>query len=99
MKKLPIGLDIGTTAVRLLQLGGSNRDLRVVEAAKVVLPSEAKADSNRRRECLVTSIRRLIREHRFHGREAVMALGAGELAIRNVRMPKLSDMELTTAVN
>lgn len=99
MRQLPIGLDIGTTTVRMLQLGGSERDLRAVAAAKFVLPLEVKGDPKRRREFIVAEVRRAVKEGRFRGREAVMALPSGTPAIRNIRMPKMLNEELTTAVN
>lgn len=99
MRQLPTGLDVGTTTVRMLQLGGSERDLRVVDAAKFVIPLEVKDDPARRRKFVVEGIRRLVKERRFRGRDVVMALSAGELAIRNIRMPRMPADELATAVN
>lgn len=99
MRQLPIGLDIGSTTVRMLQLGGSQRDLRAIEAAKFAIPAEVKGDPKRRRGFIVEGIRRFMKEGRFRGREAVSALSSRELAIRNIRMPKMSDEELATAVN
>jgi type IV pilus assembly protein PilM len=92
-------LDIGTTTVRLLQLGGTEKDLRVVDAAKFVIPQEVKSEPARRRERVVEGLRRLLKERRFRGREAVSALAVGELAIRNVRLPKMPEEALDTAVN
>ena len=85
--------------MRLLQLAGAERDLRVVDAAKFIIPQEVKGDPKRRRELVVEGIRRMLREHRFRSREAIMALSAGELAVRNVRLPKMPEEELATAVN
>jgi type IV pilus assembly protein PilM len=99
VRPLPIGLDIGTTTVRLLQLAGTERDLRVVDAAKFVIPQDVKVLPERRREVVTGGIRRLLKEHNFRGREVVMALAPGQLAIRNVRLPKMPDEERTTAVN
>lgn len=99
MRQLPIGLDIGTTTVRMLQLSGREHDLRVMDAAKFAIPAEARTHLNRRREAVVEGIRRLVKERRFRGREAVAALPAGALAVRNIRMPKMPDEELATAVN
>jgi len=96
---LPIGLDIGSTAVRLVQLAGSRRDLRVVEAAKFTVPREVTVDAARRREFLVSRIRGLIKEGRFRGREVVMALAPGQVAVRNIRMPDMDENELPEAVN
>ncbi len=99
MRQLPIGLDVGTTAVRLLQVGGSERDMRVLEAAKFVIPLEVKGAVARRRKFVIDGVRRVVKERRFRGREVVMALSAGELAIRNIRMPRMPEEELVTAVN
>jgi len=99
VKPLPIGLDIGTTTVRLLQLTGTERDLRVVDAAKFVIPQDVKVLPERRREVVTDGIRRILKEHRFRGREVVMALAPGQLAIRNVRLPKMPEEERATAVN
>jgi len=95
----PIGLDIGTTVVRLLQVGGAERDLRVVEASQFAVPQEVKGDPKRRQEFIADGLRRLTRKSRFRGREAVMALPSASLAIRNVRLPKMSNEELSAAVN
>ena len=99
MRPLPIGLDIGTTTVRLLQLAGTERDLRVVDAAKFVIPQDVKVLPERRREVVTGGIRRILKEHRFRGREVVMALAPGQLAIRNVRLPKMPEEERAAAVN
>ena len=99
VKPLPIGLDIGSTTVRLLQLGGAERDLRVIHAARLVIPNEVKPDPKRSRQWMVEAIRRLMRERRFRGREAIMALAPDALAVRNIRLPKMPEEELATAVN
>ncbi|HUX00323.1 MAG TPA: pilus assembly protein PilM [Phycisphaerae bacterium] len=96
---LPIGLDVGHTTVRMLQLGGSLRDLRVMSAARFVIPQEARQDAALRREVVVEGIRRSLREHPFRRREAVMALSDEHLAVRNIRLPGMSEEERATAVN
>jgi len=90
---LPIGVDIGSTAVRLLQLSGSPRDLRVVDVAKFAIPREAKASDRAERAFIVEQVRRLVKERRFRGREIVMALAPAQVAVRNIRMPNLEDDE------
>jgi len=90
---LPIGVDIGSTAVRLLQLSGSPRDLRVVDVAKFAIPREAKASDRAERAFIVEQVRRLVKERQFRGREIVMALAPAQVAVRNIRMPNLEDDE------
>jgi type IV pilus assembly protein PilM len=98
VRPLPIGLDIGTTTIRMLQLGGVPRDLRVQEAARVAIPQEVKAEPKRRRQFIIESLRGLMRKGKFRGREAVMALAPAELAARNIRLPKMTQDELAAAV-
>jgi type IV pilus assembly protein PilM len=83
----------------MLQLSGGERDVRVVAAGKFTLAYEVKGDADRRRQFVVEGIRRLMREKKFRGREVVMALASEALAVRNVRLPKMPDEELATAVN
>ncbi len=97
-RTLPIGLDTGTTTVRMIQLGGAPRDVRAVEAAKLVLASEVRADAKARGRAAVEGIRHLLRDHHFRGREVAMALGPEDVAVRHIRMPKTPDEELPTAV-
>ena len=99
MAQLPIGVDIGTTAVRMLQLGGTERDLRVMEAGKFVIPRQAGTKPDSRREAVVAGIRRLLKERRFRGRQAVMALAPEQAAVRNLRMPETDPAELDGAVH
>jgi len=96
--QLPIGIDIGSTTVRLVQLSGSRRDLRVVDAARFAIPREAKASDLALRTFIVEHLGRLVKERRFRGREAVMALAPAQVAVRNIRMPELEEDEIAQAV-
>jgi len=97
-KVFPIGLDIGTGMVRLLQLGGAERDLRVLQAGRFAIPQEVRADPQVRRQVLVEGVATLMRERRFRSREVVIGLSDRQLAVRNIRMPKMPEDELPTAV-
>jgi len=97
--QLPIGVDIGSTAVRMLQLAGSERDVRVVDAGKVVIPREAAAQADTRREAILDAIRRMLKERHFHGHQAVMALAPEQASVRNIRMPAMETAELDGAVH
>ena len=99
MAQLPIGVDIGTTAVRMLQLAGGERDLRVVEAGKFVISRQDGTEADRRREAVVAGIRRLLKERRFRGRQTVMALAPEQAAVRNIRMPLMDPAEFDGAVH
>jgi type IV pilus assembly protein PilM len=89
---------MGTATLRMLQLGGTERDLRVVDVGKAAFPLEVKDDPARRRAFALDAIRRLLKERRFRGREVIVGVSAADLAVRNVRMPKMPDQELAEAV-
>ncbi len=99
MRPMPIGVDIGSTTIRLLQLSGVPRDLRVMDAARLAIPQEVRSDPGRCRAFIVEAVRGAVRKGKFRGREAVMSLAPSEMAARNIRLPKMSDEELATAVN
>jgi type IV pilus assembly protein PilM len=99
MRPLPIGVDIGLTTIRLLQLSGVSRDLRVLDATRIAVPQEVRTNPQRRREFVVDSIRGAVRKGKFRGRPAVMALGPSQVTARNIRLPLMSADELGTAVN
>ena len=98
-KALPIGLDVGRATVRMLQLAGNRRDLRVVSAARFVIPQEVREDAGLRREAVVEGVRRALREQPFRRREAVMNVSPEQLGVRNIRLPAMSEEERSTAVN
>lgn len=83
----------------MLQVGGSERDLRVVDAGKIAMPREATDRPEGRRDAVADAVRRLMKERRFRGREAVMALAPEQASVRNIRMPAMDAAELDGAVH
>ncbi len=96
---LPVGLDVGTTTVRMLQLSVAGPELRVVAAAKYVIPQEVKDDPSALEEAVVVGVRDMVKGGAFRRREVVMALAPEELAARNIRMPTTPETELAAAVS
>lgn len=91
----PIGIDIGSRSVKLLQLNSDRT--RVVDAARQEFPptpAEDKAKSvdgfaDPRRQAAVAEAISAARQGRnFRGREAVVCLGVRDLFVQSVRIPK-----------
>jgi type IV pilus assembly protein PilM len=81
----PIGVDIGSRSVKLLQF---NADCtRVVDAARRELP-QASGESPLTPSAIAEAINAVRLEQGFKGREAVFCLGARELFVQNIRIPK-----------
>lgn len=81
----PIGIDIGSRSVKLLQFNADRT--RVLDAARRELPP-LDADPALRAAALAEAISSAREQHHFRGREAVVSLGAHELFVQNIRIPK-----------
>ncbi len=80
----PIGVEFGGRSVKLLQLNAERT--RVLDAVRRELPPAA--DAAARTQTLVEALRAAREERNFKGREAVVSVGARELFLQNVRLPK-----------
>lgn len=93
----PIGIDIGSRSVKLLQFDASRT--RVQEAARWDLPPEPSAKPERQDERVVEAIRHAREGRNFRGRDAVLCLGASNLFVQNLRVTQASGDELTKIVH
>ena len=96
----PIGVDIGSQSIKLLQLNGDRT--RVVDAARQELVPNPNAkyedDSGTwkslggtgsyRQQAVAEAIRAAREGRNFRGREAVICLGGADLFVQSVRIPK-----------
>lgn len=90
----PIGLDIGSRCVKVVQFDGQNR---LHEAARIDLPNGDLAAADREAH-LVRLLRQLRAERNFRGHEVAVALPACDLHIQNVRVPKQPGVDLARQV-
>ena len=93
----PIGVDIGSRSVKLLQLDAART--RVCEAARWDLPAEPAATPEQQDERVAEAIRHAREGRSFRGRDAVFCLGAGSLFVQNMRVAQASGDELTKIVH
>ncbi len=94
----PIGVDIGTDSVKMLQLQKEGEELTVRACARWKVPAAARHDPQRRDELTAAAIKDMSRAGAFHGSKVVTAAPCSRLGIKNVRMPQLAPDELTEAV-
>jgi type IV pilus assembly protein PilM len=93
----PIGVDIGSHTVKLLQLNGDRTG--VLQAARwdLVDPAGKPRDPDHPDD-LAEALRKALDSRRFHGRDAVVCLGSRQLFVQNLRVPKSPDGNLHVAV-
>lgn len=82
----PIGLDLGSQSVKLLQVDAERR--RLVAHARWDLPVVAGQDERQRDALLTDGLRQVRQRHGFQGRDAVLCLTARDLFVQNIRVPK-----------
>ena len=93
----PIGVDVGTRTVKLLQFDADHS--RVCEAARWDLPTGPTGDDPAVYAPGVIQAINHAREGRdFRGREAVFCVSSGDLFAQNIRVPQLSGPELSKVV-
>lgn len=83
-----IGLDIGSDAIKLLQLERRGPLVAVRAACHVSLPQECPRTGQgfRREHIIARSVREALKQHRFKGREVVSVLNGDQLRFGSVRV-------------
>ena len=97
-KVLPIGVDIGHSCIKMIQLAESGDDLRVLSVGRAPMPVSAAMDEPQRKRCVVAVIRQLMSHGHFRGRNAVSALSAEELQITSLRLAEAESLQADKAL-
>jgi len=82
----PIGLDVGSDSVKMIQLAINGGHIRVVAAAKVRIDRAANDDPQMRRQFVVSSIRQMLSQAQFRGPDVVCCLPNDSLKITSLRL-------------
>ncbi|MBI3463946.1 MAG: pilus assembly protein PilM, partial [Planctomycetes bacterium] len=93
----PIGLDIGTGAIKMAQLEQIGERSRVVALAQYEL-SVASDAPEERLEAIRLGISNLVRRGIFQGRDLVLTLNSQQLFVQNIRLPQIAPEELEKVV-
>lgn len=97
-KANPIGIDFGSDSLRLAQIRFDGQDHKLFAAASSDVPSHAQCDPESRFDFFTESVRDLLSQGKFHGRQVVLSLPAHMMYIQHLRMPKMDDASLKKAV-
>jgi len=83
----PIGIDIGSRAIKLVQLSGDGS--RLIEAARIELPPLPEQPTpEQTSQRIVEGLSRGLADRSFRGREAALCLNDKQLFLQSVRVPK-----------
>jgi len=95
---LPIGVDLGTSCLRMAQLRTCATGVELVAAESAEVPPEYRDDSRRRMSFLSRQLSRMRKIGGFKGRRATLALPAGMVFVQPVRIPVLPEARADAAV-
>ena len=92
----PIGVDIGTQSIKLVQFDADRSNMR--EMSRWDIPAGAAASENRA-ENIVEALRQAREGRNFRGREAVLCLSSGDIFVQNIRVPQAIGNEFQQIVH
>jgi type IV pilus assembly protein PilM len=94
----PIGVDIGTHAVRMLQLRRKGDRLELIAAARAdIAPLDPKAPEVYH-NAVIETLRKMCGQHKFIGVECVTALPPQRITCKSLRMPQMPETDVEQAI-
>lgn len=97
-KALPIGVDLGTSCVKMAQLKVAGDSLELLAASAIEVPHALRSDAQRRLGFYGRAIRDLVRTGAFNGRETMLGIPAEATFVQHVRVPKGPPQQVAEAV-
>lgn len=85
-KEGPIGLDIGTNSVKMLQFTRSNGNIRLAAADKVHCKFDMSEETEKAKEFIVNSINEMLRRSSFTGTKVVSCIPNDSIKIKSLRL-------------
>jgi type IV pilus assembly protein PilM len=93
-KTSPIGLDIGSNSIKMLQIQQASDRMIVIAADERVLEPEISEDAKGRSEAVTEAIKDMLASGQFHKREVVSCLPSSELIIKSMRLDTSDEREI-----
>jgi Tfp pilus assembly PilM family ATPase len=94
----PIGVDVGSSCLRMAQVQYHGSEPRLIAAASADLPLAIHYDPDAHRECFGAAARRLLNAGNFRGRQILLALPAAMTSIVSLRLPAADKEQTTLAI-
>ncbi|MCJ7728714.1 MAG: pilus assembly protein PilM [Sedimentisphaerales bacterium] len=94
----PIGLDIGYSSVKMIQLAVNGGHRSVIAAAKTDIDPTLNGDREARRSFVISAVKRMLANGGFRGRNVVSCLSNDSLKIASLRLGQADDVKIGQAV-
>jgi len=90
-KYRPIGVDIGDSGVKMVQLSDGGRQMSLVAGGCRNRPDDVEFGSSRWQRWAINAISELTDNERFHGRHVVAAMPDQNVFLEHIRMPRTAE--------
>ncbi len=90
----PIGLDIGHSCIRMIQLARTTGQKYVLAADSVRFDSQISDDPEKRKSFIISAIKQMMLNSGFRGKKVVSALPNDSLKITSLRLPELENSQI-----
>jgi type IV pilus assembly protein PilM len=97
----PIGLDIGHNSIKMIQLAMNGGHIRILAADKARVDGDIKGDEKegtQRRNFVISTIKRMLAEGNFRGRNVVSCLPNDGLKVTSLRLAETETGEIEQAL-
>ncbi len=98
-RALPIGLDLGVSAIRMVQFAPCDDGYQIHAAGRYDFATSLPEAPEDREKILIQGCKQLMSERGFKGRQVVVGLPDAALQFKNVRMPRMPEDELRQALH
>lgn len=90
----PIGLDISSSSVKMLQLQSRSDKMAVIAADEIQLGTGVCDDEGAAKDAAVAAIKEILAKGRFQKRQVVSCLPSSKLIIKSLRLDAFEDQEI-----
>ncbi|MBN1392919.1 MAG: pilus assembly protein PilM [Sedimentisphaerales bacterium] len=94
----PIGLDIGHSSVKMIQLAINKEAVSIIAADKTRIDGNINGDEEARKSFVVSAIKRMLSENKFRGKNVVSCLPNDKLKITSLRLSETDTNEIEEAL-
>ncbi|MGE5610203.1 MAG: pilus assembly protein PilM [Bacillota bacterium] len=97
-KANPIGVDFGTDSLKVAQVARVDDEWRLIAAASADIPSHVRHNPTARLEYLADTLRDMLVQAGFRGRNVILSLPAASMFIQHLRLPKMDEEAMKKAL-
>jgi len=90
----PIGLDIGHNSIKMIQLAVNEGHISILAADKTHIDAGINGDGEERRSFVISTIKQMLTEGNFRGRNVVSCLPSDRLKITSLRLAEAETQEI-----